>query len=410
VYVDKQIDLPQIGSLESEQHLRRITHVGCSQYKATRKDVERTDFFFIRKPNIHTMKTVLVKQNVGIDISKDDFHVCFIQLTEDQRQRIKASRQFKNTLSGFKQFQTWVDKHKANGVTVRLTLEATGVYYEQLVHFLNDNTDYHISVVLPNKSKAFSKSLNVKTKTDKVDAKVLGRMGLERNLERWQPISPKMLTIKYLCRERVSLLEEKTAISNRQHALNHSHNPHKDSLKRNQKRMQFIEQQIKQVEKQIAQAVEKDEDLKERIDNVCQIKGLGLITVATIVAETGAFDLFTSRAQVTGFAGYDVVENQSGTSLKGKTRISKRGNKYIRRALYFPAITAVEHEAQFKQLYDRVFEKTGIKMKGYVAVQRKLLLIIYTLFSKNLQYDSTYKTKNSEKKVCRQTQEPAYAG
>ena len=98
--------------------------------------------------------------------------------------------------------------------------------------------------------------------------------------------------------------------------------------------------------------------------------------MATILAETNGFKLFTSRAQVVSYAGYDVVERQSGSSIKGKTRISKKGNSHIRRALHFPAITIVKHEPQFKQLYDRILERSHIKMKSYTAVQRKILLLI----------------------------------
>lgn len=355
------------------------------------------------------MKPTVIRQNAGIDVSKDDFKVCLYQLLADQRQRIKATRTFKNTLTGFKGFLNWAEKHRAPS-TVRVTIEATGVYYEQLVHFLHDLTDYHLSVLLPNKSKAFAKSLNVKTKTDSVDAKILGQMGLERNLDRWQPLSPNIRTVKQLCRERVALLDERTALLNKVHALGHAHQPHKEAIKRLRKRIGLANRQLKEVEAQIAQSVNKDGALKERIEKICMVKGLGLITVATIVAETNGFALFTSRSQLTSYAGYDVIQRESGTSIKGKTRISKKGNRYIRRALFFPAISAVRHEPQFQQLYERVLDRTAIKMKGLVAVQRKLLLLIYALFTKNETYDPKYVEKCKVQKSGRQDTVPAYTG
>jgi len=129
-------------------------------------------------------------------------------------------------------------------------------------------------------SKAYSKSLNLKSKTDKIDAKMLGLMGLERDLPKWNPSSNNIFTIKQLTRDRVSLLEEKHSLSNKLHALNHSFEPHKEVIKRLKSRQQLVEKQIKQVEKQIHQLVEKDSDLKERIQNVCKIKGIGIVTVA----------------------------------------------------------------------------------------------------------------------------------
>jgi len=109
------------------------------------------------------------------------------------------------------------------------------------------------------------------------------------------------------------------------------------------------------------------------------------------------FILFKNRNQVVSFVGYDVVEKQSGTSIQSKRRISKKGNSYIRRALHFPAMTAVKHNTQYRQLYDRIFDRTKIKMKGYVAVQRKLLLLIYTLFKYGVAYNENHYLELQEK-------------
>lgn len=348
----------------------------------------------------------VIKQNVGVDISKDDFKVCFYHLDSNGKKYIKGTRTFKNTLAGFLAFVKWIEKKRIAEIQVRITLEATGVYYENLVHFLDDN-DYYASVVLPNQSKAYAKSLNLKTKTDKVDAKMLGLMGTERDLIQWQPISAQMRELKQLTRDRVSLLDEKVAISNKLHALNHSFEPQKAVVKRMKQRLKLVKKQIKEVEKQIQKTVQKDEVLEHKVRNICKIKGLGLITVATIISETNGFVLFTSRSQLVSYSGFDVVERESGTSIKGKTRISKKGNRQIRRALYFPAISAVKHEAEFKKLFERVLINSGIKMKAYVAVQRKLLLIIYTLFKNDSVYDDNYEVNklNAEKKIIEQTQE-----
>ena len=340
------------------------------------------------------MKRQVIKQNVGADLSKDDFKVAFYQQFIDEKmnsgRRIKSTKAFKNTLVGFKKFVDWIEKHRDSNVEVRITMEATGVYYEQLVHYLNDNQSYHLSVVLPNKTKSYFKSLNLKSKTDKIDAKALGQMGLERDLEKWSPLSNKMLLLKQLTRSRSSLLDQKTAASNRLHALKHSYQPHKDVVKRMNQLLKFLNKQIKEVEQSIKGQIQQDPSLRERVENVCTVSGLGVITVAIVIAETGGFELFTSRGQLISFAGYDIVENESGTSIKSKTRISKKGNKHIRKAMHYPALTAVRHEANFKRIYERIFDKTKIKMKGYVAVQRKLLILIYTLFKKNEPYNPNY--------------------
>lgn len=345
-------------------------------------------------------KAKVIKQNIGLDISKDDFKVCFYHLDCNGRRFIKGTRRFKNTLAGFVAFMKWIEKKRKTDVEVRITLEATGVYYENLVHFLDDN-DYYVSVVLPNQSKAYAKSLNLTSKTDKLDANMLGQFGIERDLRRWQPASAKMRVLKQLTRDRENLLGEKVAISNKLHALNHSFEPDKTVIKRMKQRLNLIKKQIKQVEKQIQLTVKADEFIKNKVDKICKVKGLALITVATIIAETNGFVLFTSRGQLISYAGYDVVERESGSSVKGKTRISKKGNKHIRRVLHFPAISAVKHEPQFEQLFVRILDRTSIKMKAYVAVQRKLLILIYTLFKNDSVYDPNYlqNKENREKQT-----------
>jgi len=352
------------------------------------------------------MKRQVIKQNVGVDISKDDFKVCFLQLllltkqdsTMTQKTRIKGSKTFKNTSAGFKSFLAWMEKHRDKTLCVRVTMEATGVYYEQLVHYLNDKgKNYHLSVILPNMSKSYFKSWNTKSKTDKIDAKILGQMGLERALDQWKPSSDNSRVLKQLTRNRVSLLEQKTAIKNRLHALKNSYQPHKQVIKRLNQQLALLKKQLKEVEKQIVHVIDEDEILSVKIEEICKIKGLGIVTVATIIAETDGFNLFTSRGQLISYSGYDIVENESGSSIKGKTRISKKGNKFIRRALYFPSLVVIKHEPVFRQLWDRIFDRTKIKMKAYVAVQRKLLILIYTLFKKNEAYDSNFKNKSEEK-------------
>ena len=356
------------------------------------------------------MKAKVTKQHIGIDISKDDFQVCFMQRLGTDKIRIKGSRSFKNTLSGYKNFKTWVLKKASSELLVSYSLEATGVYHENLAHYLYEQK-YPVSVLLANTVKAYSKSLNVNTKTDKSDAKSIAQMGIERSLKLWSPISPQMRQLKQLTRERGSIQTSKTALSNQLHALNYSHLASKDVLKLIKQRIKLLDKQLLIVNKYIEQAVRKDDFLKERIEKICVLKGLGLITVVTILAETNGFQHFSSKAQLVSYAGYDVIQNQSGSSINGKTRISKRGNSRIRKVLHFSALTAKKHEPVFTSLYNRVFERTKIKMKGYVAIQRKLLVTIYSLFKNNVAFDSEFHKKLTHiEEKCRQDTMPAYSG
>ena len=331
--------------------------------------------------------TATVKQSVGIDVSKDELAVCFSNMEAGQRICIRSTKTFTNNKTGFKKLQSWARSwRKDDSVPFSLVMEATGVYYEEVAYYLKDQ-GWHVCVLLPNKTKAFAKSLDYKSKTDAIDAKILAQMALERNLPAWEPISPDMLIIKRLCRERIALQANKTAVKNQLHAKEHAHETDKGSLNRSKNLIKFLDKQIGQVEKEIEAAVIKDPVLKDKMEKICTIKGVGIITAATVVAETNGFALFENKAQLVCYAGYDVVENSSGTTLRGKTRISKKGNSYLRRAMHFPALVAVKHVPEMKALYERVFDRTKIKMKGCVAVQRKLLVLIYTLFKRGVAYD-----------------------
>lgn len=108
------------------------------------------------------------------------------------------------------------------------------------------------------------------------------------------------------------------------------------------------------------------------------------------MAETNGFELIRNKKQLISYSGLDVREKQSGTSIKGKPRISKKGNKFLRKAIFFPALSAVKYEQNYKEIYARLLSKNGIKMKGLVAVQRKLLELIYIIFKNKTVYQSDY--------------------
>lgn len=345
----------------------------------------RTYFIFF-KIYKSIMKPTVIKQNIGIDIALKNFKCCFQQQLSTAKRRVKATRTFSNNSTGFKAFLVWMNQKKDASVALSVTMEATGVYYEQLACFLHEQPDVAIYVLLPNMVKAYIKSHNVKTKTDHTDAKMLGLLGLERPLSKWIPASPQMRLLKQQTRERDQLLKRRTAIANQLHACRHMHQPNRLQISRLEALLVFLRQQLQSIEKELLGTVEADPQLAERVANICTTKGLSWKSVLPIIAETGGFVLFHSVKQVVSYAGYDVVQNESGSSIKGKTKISKKGNKWIRKALHFPALSAVQHEPVLKALWERVFARTQIKMKAYVAVQRKLLVLIYTLFKKNEPY------------------------
>lgn len=334
----------------------------------------------------------ILKQCVGIDISKSSFAVCICKKNFSEGYFFSEIKTFKNEKQGFNQLLRWVRRVCDKSTETFFLMEATGVYYEKLAHHLY-GLKQTVHVVLPNTSKHYFSSLNIKTKTDKLDAKILSQFGVERKHKKWKAPSKFLQELRNLTRYHVQLQEQKTALSNIKYSKEEAHEVQLFIIKSNQVIINQLDKQIVKCLAQIESLIASDKDLQTKVDKLLTIKGVGLNTVATIIAETRGFDQFTSIKQVVSYAGYDVVERQSGTSIKGKTRISKKGNRYIRKSLYFPAMVACRFNTKLKEDYIRIIKNKPSKMVGQVAIQRKLLALIYTLWKNNEVFQENYKTK-----------------
>lgn len=331
-------------------------------------------------------KRVLV---VGVDISKDDFHVCIKEKIIGSNVKIKGTRSFSNNSKGFIELMEWVSKRTLPNSSVLYIMEATGTYFENLAYYLHENGCL-VSVVLANKIMHYAKSLNLKTKTDKVDAAMIAGIGIERDFPKWKPMSKNFKELRDLCREMLSLKKERSRAKCQLHAMEYSHEKTVSVLKIKKNQIEFYENSIKEIEFEIKRIVDADSDLKARIDKIATVKGLGLITIVIVLCETNGFELFNNIRQVVSYSGLDIQMKESG-NFKGKTRISKKGNVRIRQCLFMPALTATMHNEKIKSLYERINERNpDIKKKGVVAGMRKLLILIFVLWKKNEEYDPQY--------------------
>lgn len=331
----------------------------------------------------------IVKQAIGIDISKDTFTACGCTHTFNGETTFTPVHTFTNDKKGFNQLMRWSKSVVIKDAPMVFLMEATGVYYEKLAHHLH-KINKQVIVVLPNMSKHYFSSLNIKSKTDEIDARVLSRFAVERVHRLWQPPKPIYIELRNLTRYLVQLNEQRTALSNIKHSKEAANEVQQFVLRSNQTLVDQIDKQIERCKVEIEKFSQRDKDLIERVSNLMTIKGVGLITIATIIAETLGFDGFKSAKQLVSFAGYDVVQRESGTSIKGKTRISKKGNRYIRNALYFPAMVATRFNPVMKESYIRIIQQKPSKMIGQVAIQRKLLTLMYTLWKNNVPFDPEY--------------------
>jgi len=332
---------------------------------------------------------------IGIDVDKKTFKVCLMLRGSDLSKQVKGSKTFSNDLVGLRSFTDWVSKRiKEEGFARSFVMEATGVYHEPLAYFLNEQLET-VHIVLPLKSKRYLQSLGFRSKTDKIDAKGLAMMGCEQTLDQWQPASKQLLKLRSLTRQIEGLKNTKTSFLNQLEGAEHTVVIDSLVIRSINKMIKELDNEIEKLKKKVKKIIESDELLSQKYELFKPLKGVGLMTFAVVVSETNGFELFKNQRQLVCYAGYDVVENQSGQRV-GKTRISKKGNSHIRRILHMASLSAVRNKvSDLCNLQERVFDRTGIKMKGYVAVQRKLLVLMYTLWKNDTLFDPTFKTSGN---------------
>jgi len=334
------------------------------------------------------MKQIL-KQVLGVDIAQKELVVTLGRMYNDLTIELYAHKVFRNNKTEIKSLLKWVLQLTDKAIRVQFVMEATGVYHQKFAYYL-DEKGYDLSIVLPNKISNYMRTLEIKTITDKTASQAIARFGLERNIDFWKRPKKIYKELQQLTRERSQIVDERVIIKNQLHAENAEAEPNKRSLKRMKARIKFLNSQEKEIKDDIEKMVNTEGELKKEIDNLCTIPGIGMLTAVIVLSETNGFELIRNKRQLTSYAGLDIKEKQSGTSVKGKPKISKKGNRYLRKAMHLPSLSSVKYNASHKQLYIRLVSKSGIKMKGLIAVQRKLLELIYVIYKNRTTFKQNY--------------------
>ena len=330
----------------------------------------------------------ILLQNIGIDIAKNTFVACVGFLLSDLNKEYRRAKEFGNDLKGFKAFLKWVSSLVDSSIPLQFTMEATGVYHQRLATHLHQS-DYKVSVVLATHAKHFKESQSQNSKNDLLDAQSLATMGLERQLPPWQPLSPFYQELKDLTRERSTLYELKTMIVNQLKALGHAASCSPKRRKVVEDRLEFVKGQIKIMEKAIKKHLNSKEDVKQKVAHLLSIPGIGIIVVATVLAETNGFGNVKNKRQLIAYAGFALKENSSG-DFKGKNRIIRKGNKHIKRVFFFPPFVAKGKDEHMGNFYQRVIQKYPNGKAAGMALARKMLGTMYALWKNNTAYDPQF--------------------
>jgi transposase len=312
---------------------------------------------------------------LGIDISKDSFHV---ELSVNDKLR---HRRFSNRKVGFAELAAWLAKHKI--ARVQACLEATGPYSEALALYLHEQ-GHTVSVVNPLRIKAFGQSELMRNKDDRPDAGLIRRFCEKQRPAAWTPPPAPLRELQSLTRHLENLLETKQQQVNRLEGTNA-----KSVVKSLRKLVAHLDAEIQGTEQQIAEHIDRHPDLKQQSQLLTSIPGIGPRTAAKLLAEIEGLKKFESARHVAAYAGLTPMNKRSGT-LRVKTRLSKMGNARVRKALFLPAIVARQHNPIVRAFCQRLAERGKTKMQIVGAAMRKLIHIAYGVLKSDKMFDPNH--------------------
>lgn len=301
---------------------------------------------------------------VGIDISKATFDAALVQVDGWH------SHKFKNTHHGFEELQAWLARLKI--ARVHACMEATSTYYLALATFLYEQ-GYGVSVVNPAQIKSFGESELRRTKTDRVDAAIIARFCRAMDPRLWTPPPPDEALLQALTRRLEALKDMRTQEMNR---LQVPGTP-ESILASIQAMLEAINEQIARLERQLHNHQDQHPNIKAQVELLTSIPGIGEYTATKLLAEIGNISQYENADQLSAQAGLVPSEKRSGTSVRGKAHLSKKGRPRLRKALYWPAISAIRCNPLIAQFAQRQLDKGKPMMLIIAAAMRRLLHLAF---------------------------------
>jgi transposase len=311
---------------------------------------------------------------LGVDIAKRKFD-CALLNVEKFRTKV-----FANDEAGIEACLEWIARHA--GEPIHACLEATGPYAQRLAEALFD-AGHTVSLINPARSHAFAESLGVRTKTDAVDARTLARLCAALRPQPWIPAPKPVRELQELVRRLDALIEMHTQETNR---LAVAHDAVRASI---EEVLTMLDRSISEIKEAIARHIDDHPDLKAQRDLLGSIPGIGQATCAWLIAELGA-KRFACARSAAAFVGLTPAHRLSGSSVHGKPRLSKRGNAQLRKALYWPAITALRCNPIVQALGQRLRARGKHTMAIIAAAMRKLVHIAFGVLKSGKPFDPNF--------------------
>ena len=314
---------------------------------------------------------------LGIDISKAKFDVVLLHQSQ-QRHKV-----FPNTSDGFCKLQAWLIKQRVE--KLHACMEVTGVYGEPLANYLHE-AGYQVSMVNPVRIKAFGISQLTRNKTDKVDAQLIALFCQSQSPATWSPPPTEVRELQALVRRLDALMQMRQQEVTR---LQSTTSP-AAVLASIQAVIAQLEQQIDILKAAIDDHINQYPHLQQQQELITSIPGVGALTAAKVLAEIPYIASYPSARQVAAYAGLNPKQRVSGTSVRGRSCLSKIGNARVRKALYMPAVVTLACNPILQDLRERLRQRGKHSMAILGAVMRKLLHLIYGVLKSGKPFDPNY--------------------
>lgn len=292
-------------------------------------------------------------------------------------------RQFANSAAGHRHLLGWLRKRQG---LVRVTLEATGVYSLDVALALEEAEGLVVEVLNPKKARDFASSLG-RSKTDRTDAVALAEYSRRMKFVAWKRPCQEQLELRALGRHITTLTEEHARMLNRLHAARASRTAPRCVREDLERAMAGIQRRLVRLRREARVRIEKQAGMRRKWLRLLAMPGVGEISAVQILAELAGLDEAMTVRQWVAHSGLDPAHETSGTSVHKPSRISRQGNRYLRRALFMPALTAARFDPYLKAFYLQLLARHKTKLQALTAVARKILHAIYGIFKTDTPYD-----------------------
>ena len=273
------------------------------------------------------------------------------------------------------------------GFQARVVLEATGNYSLDIALALHRAPRVEVMVANPRAVSQFAGAYLRRSKTDALDANVLVEFAQRMPFEVWKPPEAHAFDLRAISRRVEALTKTSTQEKNRLHAAESFDEMSvvvRDDIEVN---IRHLESRIERLREQARELIAEHPDLERAFQHLTSVKGIATAAGIQLLAELAILPSDMDVRQWVAHAGMDPRQIQSGTSIHRPARISRRGNAHLRRALFLPALVAVQHEPHVQAFYEKLLARGKTKMQANVAVMRKLLHSIHGMIKHDRDFE-----------------------